>query len=963
MARAFPEPTGVWRGVPLRSPAAAEARLRLLMRAVDDIFDRAEATLACTSYRSRCWLSSYWQETFCNRPLRILPRRTREKYKSRWKHFTCYLFRAFALKPRQRREIYNVPLRGGGGGEEAEEEEAYGDWSHQGEGSEGEEEDEEEDRAEADGYDESDGEGDNYDNDGAGEEDDEEGKDEQDYAPGQHTFRISRGTRLKLSEALFQLSMMFWTHQCQAGVMASSALIHFTAVMGIHPRSLAYRSAYSSTPGFAALVWIGRLFFLEYSLPLYSYTTLVQIWPARDIYPSQPERLEAIRTKHMLRGCHSPLGEILELKAFAKSIIKQEGSAGNLTWAQDGRSFTIGNDKVVELSDFCVTHHAAITRVQERVDEMMLGWKLAVDLSAIRDDLTCRLPGWCFLEKPENGLMGFYKAMARRAWSSSFRGQALAKSGHWLPGSCQAYLEAGAELTTMIFAAFHLTAGLPGRGTEATSIRLRNTKLAIRNLFIREGQATKALQSLTRHLRTPWTLSLYRQAALAIAKRYISDLITKRNFYYPSDASTPIRMIAAGVGHHPRTLLTAYAIDTALPARLQPELLEMYRQLSTLWQDWNWRYFRDYCIDRGVAAAEPSAPPSTMPSAGKQKRQGSHSEDVRIQKRRKVQNTDQSRGAYPGADAINGFIFNRQYGILICVPCKSMIQPGRASLYKHLNSQHRITGQISRNDSDTAYLEQVPQLIASEFRQAHSLLYDELLFGCKDISPVEARRVQDDLDSEEYGDSWVRHPRNAEIVLGTGSGKTLIVIVAASLAGAGTTVLILPTMALRGNMVGRLDEVRLRHHVWERESKRVAPVVIISAEAAYIDGFLDYAHRLVDRQQLDRILTATLPPVYFNVFIGHNKLVRPRVVHESTNRANLRYLVQRQGGPGSVAERVLGVVRDCCEREDMFDRAQDRIIVYCLTKSMVDEVARKLGCQSYTGEMVSEEEKGAVINR
>jgi hypothetical protein len=71
---------------------------------------------------------------------------------------------------------------------------------------------------------------------------------------------------------------------------------------------------------------------------------------------------------------------------------------------------------------------------------------------------------------------------------------------------------------------------------------------------------------------------------------------------------------------------------------------------------------------------------------------------------------------------------------------------------------------LARNDSDTAYLEQVPQLIASEFRQAHSLLYDELLFGCKDISPVEARRVQDDLDSEEYGDSWVRHPRNAEVL-------------------------------------------------------------------------------------------------------------------------------------------------------------------------------------------------------
>ncbi|KAJ4234078.1 hypothetical protein NW757_013707 [Fusarium falciforme] len=92
-----------------------------------------------------------------------------------------------------------------------------------------------------------------------------------------------------------------------------------------------------------------------------------------------------------------------------------------------------------------------------------------------------------------------------------------------------------------------------------------------------------------------------------------------------------------------------------------------------------------------------------------------------------------------------------------------------------------------------------------------------------------------------------RPPEQVIIVLGTGSGKTLIVIVAASLAGAGTIVLILPTVALRGNMVGRLDEVGLRHYVWERESKRVALVVIVSAEAAYIDGFLDYAYRLVDR--------------------------------------------------------------------------------------------------------------------
>jgi len=83
------------------------------------------------------------------------------------------------------------------------------------------------------------------------------------------------------------------------------------------------------------------------------------------------------------------------------------------------------------------------------------------------------------------------------------------------------------------------------------------------------------------------SLSLYRQSALAIAKRYIKELVQKSDFYRPKANTDPVTMIAAGVGHHTRTLLTEYAIDTALPARLQPELLDMYLQLSNLWQDWN----------------------------------------------------------------------------------------------------------------------------------------------------------------------------------------------------------------------------------------------------------------------------------------------------------------------------------------------------------------------------------------
>jgi hypothetical protein len=131
-----------------------------------------------------------------------------------------------------------------------------------------------------------------------------------DELPEQLGFVLPSGPCLALSEAIFQLSMMFWTYKDPGGDMASSALIHFTNVLGIRRHSLAYKTAYNSTSQLSSLIWIGRLLFLEYALPLHAYTTLLIPWPARSSYESQEERLEAIRTKYLLRGSLGPFGEV-----------------------------------------------------------------------------------------------------------------------------------------------------------------------------------------------------------------------------------------------------------------------------------------------------------------------------------------------------------------------------------------------------------------------------------------------------------------------------------------------------------------------------------------------------------------------------------------------------------------------------------------------------------------------------
>ena len=70
----------------------------------------------------------------------------------------------------------------------------------------------------------------------------------------QFRFTLPARLYLELSEALFQLSMIFWTYRDLARDITSLVLIHFIAVQGIHRHSLAYKSAYNSTSGFSRLI-------------------------------------------------------------------------------------------------------------------------------------------------------------------------------------------------------------------------------------------------------------------------------------------------------------------------------------------------------------------------------------------------------------------------------------------------------------------------------------------------------------------------------------------------------------------------------------------------------------------------------------------------------------------------------------------------------------------------------------
>ncbi|KAF4331935.1 hypothetical protein FBEOM_14282 [Fusarium beomiforme] len=251
---------GQWHDEPLQSPAAVEAQLRVILRGIDLMIDRATFTLLKTSYRSRCWMNTYWKDNFWPHEFRIVG--CLRNYIDIWKRFICYMFRVSNFDTHQQREIFNLRLRR----DETimmrhilylasllQHETASLDLNS--DGASDEEEDESSDYDDGDEEDYlTDYEGPEIENQSNESNEDHDGNRAEDAKDTDPAFSLPSGLWLHLSEAIFQLSMMFWTYQEPTGDMSTSAIIHFTAALGIHGSSFAFHSAHASSSRLAALL-------------------------------------------------------------------------------------------------------------------------------------------------------------------------------------------------------------------------------------------------------------------------------------------------------------------------------------------------------------------------------------------------------------------------------------------------------------------------------------------------------------------------------------------------------------------------------------------------------------------------------------------------------------------------------------------------------------------------------------
>ena len=218
------------------------------------------------------------------------------------------------------------------------------------------------------------------------------------------------------------------------------------------------------------------------------------------------------------------------------------------------------------------------------------------------------------------------------------------------------------------------------------------------------------------------------------------------------------------------------------------------------------------------------------------------------------------------------------------------------------------------------------------------------------------------------------------VVMGTGGGKSLVFMLPAWCGSGGTTVVVVPLIALREDLKSRCGALGISCQEWD--SRRPADgsrIVLVTPESALSPSFASFINRLQGVHQLDRIvidechtvlntqpgfrpklqnlgqlnraevplimLTATLPPsqeeeLYRRMWLRKDEV---KVFRDSTVRSNIAYTV-RQLTEKDAAEGQ-GELFELIER--MKIPYEGKIIVYCNSVRKTISLAEELECDGY----------------
>lgn len=752
------------------------------------------------------------------------------------------------------------------------------------------------------------------------------------------------------------------------GSIFESGLLHFLALLGIDAEMDRLRVAKDYSYMLAGVVYCMRALGVEALLPA----------AGRDEQGIEEREAFLLKRRQFLAdGSYSPMSEMLSLLAYGKHVALNAGNSGNAYWSKDKKIFYL-HGKPILISQFKRMAQDMVTEVEDMLWQELLwvpekGDRFRTRLDLIRDDVTFTRRGMSFVTHGDNnldkGLQWVLNRMLQRREGRLMRDNA----GEWDTRRVRQYLRQVRRFLELLLVAVHMTSGQPGRGTEVTTMRFRNSVLQDRNVFVVDGQ----VMTVVRYHKSQSQWDKPKVVPRFLPSRLGQVMVMYLAYVQPFQEYLTVQVLGGAFSdyvwadaHGPwETDRLTRALKRESGKRLGLELTTLdYRHTAVgvgrvvVGESFG-RGYQDEVgeVEEAEMEDDGESPLELQNARTTQMGVGNYSVPIDIIKHLSVRSIETFR---PLSEMWHNFL-------------------GLNGTEKQVEIRPDSTATTKRAHDTT---DTRTELLTPQRKKLRSLNYteEELRVAMQQVlgrSEVSFKSVE----QEQALRAVVDGQTPLVVVLPTGGGKSLLFTVPACLQDAGVTVVVVPYRALIEDLVTRITRSGIDCVEWKGGHTNPAAVVAVSADVAGRSGFLSYAGLLSSKGLLRRVvldechlvftssdwrpklamlkhlrvlacpivlLTATLPPVLEEV-LSDSMLIRSATyIRASTVRPKTRYLVswcQR----GKAQETALAT----CQRWQRQLRDSKKGVIYCSSKAQCEELARELNCGFYHAGVVDRAER------
>jgi superfamily II DNA or RNA helicase len=667
--------------------------------------------------------------------------------------------------------------------------------------------------------------------------------------------------------------------------------------------------------------------------------------------------------RFMVRRTNSPMDWFLDLRTYGMKIQFNTTAEGHVMWKD--RHILQYKTLSFSMASFRAMVYDLQQSTRKALFENLLFAPQAGDVPsipwhALYDDPSNSSVGWNFLDDPRNQL-----PVDGRSWLPNriekideIRDRFLRNGS--ISGFSREYitdfLRQVYYFRGLLLVLIHLTGGQPARGTEILSVRHRNTAQGShRNLFIEDGLVVFV---------TRYSKGYQLRGDVKIIHRYLPREVGELVVWYLWLVLPFVQQIEAllwkqdQISSHlwPADVdgkrwttdrMTKVLKQTSLTSLQQPLTVQSYRQIAI-------------AISREWLQGETPFPLDNESDGDNEGSSPDHAADL--------QATHSSH--------IAGMVYARESTE------RSGVNAGLRQRFRKVSLDWhcflRFPSTSKRAPDAPKYPFEEEELTAEHARRRRLQRVDVQKEVCQMLGRSTILR-----DGQAAGLASVLQGTSPIVaVMPTGSGKSLLFMLPAWLEPRGVSIVVVPLLALREDLIFRCQQVGIQCAIWDgRQQPDGATLVFVTPEKAVDEAFSSYLSRLKQARQLDRIvidechvvlndqlhfrphlqrlgqlaqgetqmllLTATLPPCQQNdLFVRMSWL--PADVHlirARTTRPNLRYAVI-EGGPTTVTHRaaLTQIVQSTRQA-----RPQSKILIICQSIAHIQQIVQSglFPCHAY----------------